>query len=83
MSYTLQKLSNRYQRMHNLIQTKATGNAQDFARKLEISESTLFSSLKFIKDQGIKLGYDTLKQTYFYEEDQPIRFSCGFEKEIK
>ena len=82
MSYTLKKLSNRYQRMHSLIQIKATGNAKDFASKLGISESTLFSSLKFIKDQGLKLGYDAFNQTYFYDEDKPVRFSCGFEKEI-
>lgn len=82
MSYTLMKLSQRYQRIHDLIKRKATGNAKEFAKKMGISEATLYNCLKFIKDQGVRLSYDDHRQTYFYEESPSIRFFCGFEKTL-
>ncbi|MGB3467882.1 MAG: hypothetical protein WBA74_21525 [Cyclobacteriaceae bacterium] len=82
MSYTLIKLSRRYKRIHDLIQSKSTGSAHEFAKKMQLSEATLYKCLSFMKDQGIKLAYDHNRETYFYEDDQAISFNCGFEKNL-
>jgi len=47
-----------------LIALKATGAPPLFAKKLSISESSLYELLGLLKDWGAKIHYDKYRQTY-------------------
>lgn len=63
------KYIDRLKRMDDLIRRKATGNAQEFAKKLEISQSQLFEELKEMKTLGAPIQYCHTRRSYFYEQD--------------
>lgn len=70
----------RFARIDNLIQRKATGKPVDFARRLDISESTLYEYLSVMKNFGAPIRYCSIRCTYYYEEDG--KFKVFFEKNI-
>lgn len=55
-------------RMDSLIQRRSTGTPQEFAKKLELSRSTLFEYLAYMR-QDLEVGilYDRYRGTYYYE----------------
>lgn len=54
--------------MNFLIQHRCTGNAVDFAQKLNLSRSTLFNYLEYMReDLGIDILYDKSRGTYYYD----------------
>jgi hypothetical protein len=69
----------RLQRIDQLIQTKSTGCPKDFARKLNISVSTLFELLNCLKELGANIKYNRDKLTYVYEV--PAKLIFKLEKE--
>ena len=54
------------QRMDDLIRHKATGPPSSFARKLRISERTLYNYLEVFRAAGCTLHYNKFKETYEY-----------------
>ncbi len=55
-------------RMDFMIQHRCTGNASEFARKMELSRSTLFTYLDYMRnDLGVVILYDKYRQTYHYD----------------
>ena len=68
----------RFERIDYLISRKGTGTPSTFARKLDISESTLYEYLNELKDKGAPILYNKFKETYFYYEEG--RFKIIFEK---
>ena len=55
-------------RMDFMIQHRCTGNAYEFARKMELSRSTLFAYLDYMRnDLGVVILYDKYRQTYHYD----------------
>lgn len=65
---------NRLQRIDQLIRTKSTGCPDDFARKLNISVSTLFELLNCLKQIGADIKYNRDKLTYMYEVPTKLIF---------
>ncbi len=57
----------RLQRIDQLIRTESTGCPKDFARKLNISVSTLYELLNCLRQLGACLYYNRNKLTYVYE----------------
>lgn len=54
--------------MDFMIQHLCTGNAKEFARKLDLSRSTLFAYLDYMRnDLGVVILYDKYRQTYHYD----------------
>jgi predicted DNA-binding transcriptional regulator YafY len=53
--------------LDRLIQRKATGTPKDLAEKLNVSESTIFRLLKFMRqDMGLQVDYSYQQRSYIY-----------------
>lgn len=61
------KLLDRLLYMDNLISRKATGCPSQFAKKLSISERTLYRWIAILRNRGICIEYDEGRGSYFYE----------------
>ncbi len=72
------KVIERFEKIDYLISRKATGNPSTFAKRLDISESTLYEYLSELKEKGAPIYYDKYRETYFYNEEG--RFKIFFEK---
>ncbi|MCO6489923.1 MAG: hypothetical protein J5I98_16015 [Phaeodactylibacter sp.] len=68
----------RVERIHQMIQYKRTGNPVQFAKKLGMSESKLYQTLKELKQLGAPIAYCRYRQSYLYL--RPVRFRFGFEE---
>jgi predicted DNA-binding transcriptional regulator YafY len=73
-----QKFIARLIRIDELIIKKATGTPLQFARRLQITESTLYEDLKSMKKLGCPIYYDLYRQSYCYYENG--HFFIGFQK---
>ena len=69
----------RLERMDKLIALKATGTPKEFAKKICVSESTLYELLKVVKELGGEIHYCRTTQSYTYIS--PVRLSLGYVKE--
>jgi len=58
--------------MDSLISRKATGNPDEFARKMRIKRSTLFQCLQEMKRMGVDIKYSYVNQSYFYADGNRI-----------
>ena len=63
------KVIERFEKIDYLIAKKSTGSPSEFAKKLDISESTLYEYLNELKVKGAPILYNKYKATYFYEEE--------------
>ena len=54
------------ERMDWLISIGATGDLNKFARRVDVSTSTLYKLLRMMKDTGVVIRYDKEKKTYYY-----------------
>lgn len=59
----------RLQYIDHLICIKGTGSPKQLAKRLNISESTLYELLQFMKLMGAPIMYSRLRKTYYYSED--------------
>lgn len=59
----------RLQQIHNLIKTECTGAPADLARRMEISERTVYYLIEQLRDYDAQIGYDRSRRTYFYKDD--------------
>ncbi|MFD2162278.1 HTH domain-containing protein [Paradesertivirga mongoliensis] len=55
-----------------LIRTKSTGTPKSLARRLAISERTLYDSLDAMRDLGAPICYCRSKRTYYYSQQGSI-----------
>ena len=58
----------RLQTIDYLIRIKGTGNPSQLAKRLNISERTLYEFLRMMKDLGAPIEYDRYKESYYYGE---------------
>jgi len=47
----------RLERLDQLIRMKATGTPKELAKRMQVSRSTLYNILEFIKMQGVEIYY--------------------------
>ena len=64
----------RFEHMHKLIELKATGNPQQFADRVKVSESTLYYYIGLLKERGAKIAYSRYSESYYYKETFSIQF---------
>lgn len=64
------------QRLDQLIRLQCTGTSAELARKLEISQSTLYELFSLAKKLGAQITYNNCSCTYEYE--RPMKFVVGF-----
>jgi predicted DNA-binding transcriptional regulator YafY len=57
------------ERIHSNILRKSTVNAKDFAKRLKISESTLYRILNELRDLGAVVNFDSSRNSYVYENE--------------
>lgn len=54
--------------MDFLIQHKSTGKPKEFAEKLELSRSTLFEYIAYMRDElEVCIAYDQSSKNYYYD----------------
>ncbi len=66
------------EQMDQLIRLKATGNPKSFAKKLDVSESSLFELLKQIKEFGAECYFNRSSKSYEYAT--PMKFEFRFKQ---
>ncbi|WP_164731640.1 HTH domain-containing protein [Flagellimonas beolgyonensis] len=64
------------ERMDQLIRLKATGRPRQLAKRLNVSEATVFRMIETMKEMNAPICYDLVRQSYVYTES--TRFKCGF-----
>lgn len=64
--------------MDFLIQHKCTGTPKEFAAKLEISRSTLFEYIAYMRNElEVGIVYDNCSSSYYYD-DKNLSVALGF-----
>ena len=59
----------RLQYLHNQIQMECTGSPTQIARRLRISERTVYYLIEQLRDYEAQIGYDRGRKTYYYKDD--------------
>lgn len=62
-------------RLDQYIHQKGTGSPPEFARKLGISERSLYEYLKVLKDLGAPIKWSRQERSYYYTAEGQFRVS--------
>jgi predicted DNA-binding transcriptional regulator YafY len=65
----IEKKINQLERLHELIQRKATGTPAELAAKMDISARSIYHLIEYLKSIGASIKYSKYKETYYYAED--------------
>jgi len=70
------KVIDKIKSMNHYIRMRQTGKPNEFAKKLDISRSTMFEYMNLLKENGAPIEYDSRNQSYYYkkEGDFEIKF---------
>jgi predicted DNA-binding transcriptional regulator YafY len=71
----------RLERIDQFIRQERTGNAPEFASRLEISVRHLYNLIDELKDLGLPIDYCRTRQTFFYKYQCRIIFEIRLEKQ--
>ena len=64
-------------RLHELIESKQTGNLRNLSKRLEISERSVNYYIAFMRNElGAPIKYDRQLESYLYEEDCKLCFKA-------
>lgn len=69
------KLLDRLGRIDQLIRQKRTGNAEEFAEKLNISRRQVYNWLDELKSYGLEIAYDRELRSFVYLKSYQINIS--------
>lgn len=64
------------ERIDQLIRLKATGTPNNFARRLSISDASLYRLIETLKEMGAPIEFSVIRQSYIYSSE--VNFMCGF-----
>jgi hypothetical protein len=64
------------ERVDQLIRLKATGTPKQLAKRLQVSEATVFRIIETMKEMKAPVCYNITNQSYTYTET--TKFRCGF-----
>lgn len=72
----MEKYVTRLTTVDQLIKRKATGNPKEFAKKLQVSESTVYRILRILKENmGLSIEFSAEHNSYVYTSDSaPFSF---------
>ncbi len=62
------------ERLDQLIRLKATGCPADLAKKLNLSERTIYRIIKELKEIGCPISYDNERKSYYYDYEGRLVF---------
>jgi predicted DNA-binding transcriptional regulator YafY len=62
-------------RLDQFIRQKGTGSPPEFARKMGISERSLYEYLKVLKDLGAPIKWSRQERSYYYTVEGQFRIS--------
>lgn len=65
----LLKYIQRMQRIDALIRRKATGNADELAKKLNLSRSAIMEYIHDLRELGFPIGYNKRRHSFYYEHE--------------
>ncbi len=68
------KVKNYIEQLDSLIRKESTGPADEFAKKLGISERTLQNHIQQLREAGFEIVYDYARKTYKYPQRGSITF---------
>lgn len=68
------------ERLHLLINRKATGTPEQLAEKFNVSLGTINNLIKILRDKGLPIVYCRIKQSYHYIYEVDVSF---FQIQIK
>lgn len=68
----------RLQQLHSLIETECTGSPMEIARKMEISERSVYNLLEYLRDFNALIGYDRSRKTYYYKNHFTLELTISF-----
>jgi predicted DNA-binding transcriptional regulator YafY len=69
------KFIDRFKHIDQIIHNKSSGTPAQLARRLDISESTLYEFIAVMKELGAPILYDKFSQRYYYETDGHFNIS--------
>lgn len=72
---SLIKYLDRTIRINKLIHLRATGNPEEFARKLGICRSSLFQALQEMRVIGVDIRYSEKLRSYYYADNRRIKIN--------
>jgi predicted DNA-binding transcriptional regulator YafY len=73
------KYINRISRIDQFIRQKKTGSPKEFASKMGISESHLYTCLNELKDLGLHIEYSKYERTYYYDGTVRLKVQLAVE----
>jgi hypothetical protein len=59
----------RLSRIDHLIRIKGTGTPAQLAKRLNLSERTIYDYISFLKGLGCPIKFDSFRESYYYEEE--------------
>lgn len=65
---------------HRFVMRENTGNAEEFAQKLDISRSTLYNIIEELKCYNIDIKYCRTRCTYYYQYPDKVRINISIEQ---
>ena len=65
------KSLDRTRRLDALIRKRATGTPEDLARRMGVSQATVYRWLQELKEFGLPVKYCRKRKTYLYERKEP------------
>ncbi len=72
----LNEIIKRLQYIDNLIRDHKTGNAEELAEVIGVSEKTVYKYLDLMKEFGAPIAFNAMAKTYYYETEG--RFICAY-----
>lgn len=64
----------RLDHLNDLIKKKSTGPPEQLARKLKVSERTIFEYVEILRSLGAEIKYSRDRQSYYYPVDGTFDF---------
>ena len=71
------KTLERLQRIHSLIENECTGTPYELARKMNISERSIYNLIDYLKDYEAEIAYDRGRKTYYYKNSFSLNFQIS------
>ncbi len=76
----LEKEKNVLRQIDYWISIQKTGRPNFFAQRLNLSPSTLYQKINYLKDLGGSIDYCRKRQTYYYKQPCELVFEIYFRK---
>ncbi|MFT3823007.1 MAG: HTH domain-containing protein [Chitinophagaceae bacterium] len=73
----------RLQRIDHLIRIKNTGTPAQLAKRLGVSERTVYEYLNLMKDFGAPIKFNNYRQSYYYDQDGCFSVSFSPSQQVK